>query len=184
MKRNLFALFSVLGLFGSAIAGPLEIRPATPLTVAPSKMFSDEQFFIDLFGSYLNRTGTEDCGCGDHGKQHGWGGGIGAGYFIVPSYVVLRADVNFTSVHDARTEVSADVLFRLPLADGRIAPYALVGGGLEAADGTNGYFHAGGGLEWRITNNVGIFGEVTYAWVDSMAENNNLTAKLGVRVAY
>lgn len=185
MKTSLFALLSILGLSTAALAGPIEMRPALPATaITPSKVFSDEQFFIDLYGSYLNRTGTEDCGCGDHGKQHGFGGGLGVGYFMVPSYVVVRADANFSSVHDARCEIAADVLFRLPLAGGRIAPYALVGGGLEAADGTNGFLHVGGGLEWRLTSNLGLFGEVTYAWVNSMDDNNNLTAKVGVRVVY
>jgi len=169
------------------MAGPLEVRPAAPMTVTPSKVFSDEQFFFDLYGNYVNRTGdTADCGCfDDHDhKKHGFGGGISFGYYMVPSYVILRADASFSSVHDAQTEIAADVLFRLPLLDGRLAPYAIIGGGIEAVDHTDGFFHVGGGLEYRITTHVAIFGECTYAWVDSEENNRNLTAKAGVRISY
>jgi opacity protein-like surface antigen len=188
MKRSLFALFSVLGLFGSATAGPLDVRPPAPMNaIAPSPVFSDEQFFFDLYGSYLNRTGgMTDCTCmsGDE-KMHGFGGGISVGYFVVPSYIVLRADASFSSVHDASREIAADVLLRLPLDNGRWAPYLLVGGGIEAVNGNNSFFHVGAGLEYRLTSNLGLFGEFTYAWVDNSPDDNeNLTAKVGVRVAY
>ena len=60
----------------------------------------------------------------------------------------------------------------------------LVGGGVETVGGPNGFIHVGGGVEWRFTPNLGIFGEVTYAWVDNLDNNENLTAKVGLRVAY
>ncbi len=134
----------------------------------------------------MNRTGNmADCSCqDDHHKMNGFGGGIAFGYYMVPSYVVLRADASFSSVHDSETEIAVDVLFRLPLDGGRFAPYAIIGGGVEAVDGTDGFFHLGGGLEYRFTQNFAIFGECTYAWVDNADNNNNLTVKAGVRVSY
>ena len=186
MKSSLFALFSVLGLAGAAMAGPLEVRPAAPMAVTPSKVFSDEQFFFDLYGNYVNRTGNmTDCSCtDDHHKMNGFGGGISFGYYVVPSYVVLRADASFSSVHDASREIAADVLLRLPLMDGRLAPYLIAGGGIEAVDGNNWFWHVGGGLEYRFTQNFAIFSECTYSWVDNPDNNNNLTVKAGVRVSY
>jgi hypothetical protein len=187
MKRSLFALFSILGFFGSAVAGPLEIRPVAPAAITPSPVFSDEQFFTDLYGNYVNRTGNmSDCGCMDSNgdKMHGFGGGISFGYFLVPAYIALRADASFSSVNEAQTEIAADLMLRLPLLEGRLAPYALLGGGVETVDGTSGFLHVGGGLEWRFTPNLGIFAEVTYAWVENLDKNENLTAKVGMRVAY
>jgi hypothetical protein len=186
MKSYLFTLLSVLGLTGATQAGPLDVRPAAPMAVTPSKVFSDEQFFMDLYGNYVDRTGDmHDCTCTDDGhKMHGFGGGIAFGYYVVPSYVILRGDASFSSVHDARTEIAADVLFRLPLLDGRLAPYAILGGGIETVNGSDWFWHAGGGLEYRFAQNFAIFGECTYAWVDNPDKNNNLTVKAGVRISY
>jgi hypothetical protein len=187
MKPYLFTLFSVLGLFGAAMGGPLDVRPAVPATaVAPSPVFSDEQFFIDLYGNYVDRTGDmKDCSCThDHEKMNGFGGGVAFGYYIVPSYVILRGDFSFSSVQLANPEIAADILFRLPLLDGRLAPYAIVGGGIEANDGDHGFWHVGGGLEYRFTRFFAIFSEATYAWVENPDHNNNLTVKAGLRVSY
>jgi hypothetical protein len=189
MKINAIALLSSLALAGSALAGPVIVNaPVETTKIVPSAVFRDQEFFFDVYGSYLDRTSNQDsasCACSDdNSKRHGFGGGLAAGEFFNP-YLGARVDVNFSSVHDAKMDVAADFLFRVPIKDTQLSAYALVGGGVEVVNGSHSLIHLGGGLEYRITPTIGIFTEATYGWVFFPDERDeNLTIKLGVRYAY
>jgi hypothetical protein len=115
--------------------------------------------------------------------------------------------------------VTGDVVFRLPLDDYwpnvHLAPYAFGGGGgvftgaggntihtrfpelnqqfNHASSNVNndrGLGHLGGGLEYRFTPHIGIFGEVAYNWVGGGQHNFNSSVKgfiqtnFGLRFAF
>jgi hypothetical protein len=115
--------------------------------------------------------------------------------------------------------ITGDFILRLPLDDFwpsvHLAPYVFGGGGgvfTGAGDntintrfaGVNGRFnnassnvtnnrglgHVGGGVEYRFTPHVGIFGEASYNWVEGGNHNFNSSVKdfvqtnFGVRYAF
>jgi hypothetical protein len=115
--------------------------------------------------------------------------------------------------------ISGDVILRLPLDDFwpniHLAPYGIGGGGgvFTGAGGTTintrfaelnqrfnnassnvdnnrGLGHVGGGLEYRFTPHIGIFGEATYNWVGGGQHNFNSAVKdfiqtnFGLRYAF
>jgi hypothetical protein len=115
--------------------------------------------------------------------------------------------------------LSGDMILRLPLDDFwpgvHLAPYAFVGGGgvLTGAGGNTihtrfpelnqkvnnasanvdndrGLAHVGGGLEYRFTPHIGIFGEASYNWVSGGQHNFNSSVKdfvqtnFGLRFAF
>jgi hypothetical protein len=182
MKKTALVLLSTLVLAGFASAGPLVALPVSPYQVTPSPLFRDSELFFDGYGSYLHRYGNE-CGCGGGGSRDGFGGGFAVGHFF-GYYVGARLDVNFSSVEDAQTTIGGDIIIRYPFPEAHVAPYAFVGGGVEVAEGNNGFFRVGGGLEWRITPHFGVFTEGSYAWVDQNDSAENLTVKVGIRYIY
>lgn len=183
MKKTALFLLSSLVLADIAAAGPLVALPVSPTQLVPSPIFRDQEIYFDGYGSYLHRYGGRKCGCDDSGDQGGFGGGFAIGYTFA-YYVGARLDVNFSSVDDAQTNVGGDIIIRYPFPEAHLAPYAFVGGGVEAADGNHGFFRVGGGIEWRFTPHFGIFSEGSYAWVDQGGDAENLTVKVGIRYIY
>lgn len=180
MKTFALVLIAASSL-GSLWAGPLIMQPASPTAVVPSGYFRDEELFFDVYGSYLERSDGGHCDCaGDH---EGFGGGISLGNYFNP-YFGARADVNFSSVEEARTVIGADLLFRYLFREARVAPYAFVGGGVEAVSGAHGFVRVGGGLEWRLTSRIGLFSEASYAWVSTDESAENLLIKVGMRFIF
>src|ERR1022692_2494134 len=115
MKITAFAMLSSLAVAGSVFAGPVVMEPqVAPTQVVPSSIYRDQELFFDIYGSYLDRSSNNNCGCTDDNKKNGFGGGFAIGDYINP-YIGARFDVNFSSVHDARTDIGADFLFRLPI---------------------------------------------------------------------
>ncbi len=184
MKQHLLALFSTLALATSLTAGPIVYNPTpAPSAVVPSGLYRDMEFFVDVYGSYLKRYHNEVCGC-DDAKHNGWGGGISVGEYFIPN-IGLRADVNFSSLHEARTQVCADLLLRYVIPRTAFAPYALIGGGIESRSGsTDALFRVGGGLEYRVTSRFGLFTEASYAWVYNDERSDDLTVKAGMRFVF
>lgn len=184
MKKISLALLSALVLTSPLTAGTFVTQPMPgPTAVVPSSLYRDTEFFFDVYGSYLKQYHNENCGC-DENKRDGWGGGISVGEYFIP-HVGLRADANFSSVDDARTQVCVDLLLRYPIHGTPFAPYALVGGGIESRSGsTDAMFRVGGGLEYRLTPKFGLFTEASYAWIHNDERSEDLTVKAGMRFVF
>ena len=184
MKQHILALFSSLALASTLTAGTIVTQPMPgPTAVVPSGLYRDTEFFFDVYGSYLKQYQGENCGC-DETKHDGYGGGISVGEYFVPN-IGLRADANFSSLHEARTQVCADLLLRYVIRGTPFAPYALIGGGIESRSGsTDGLFRVGGGLEYRVTSRFGLFTEASYAWVYNDERSDDLTVKVGMRFVF
>jgi Outer membrane protein beta-barrel domain len=173
MKTFALALLASVGVAASAFAGyemntGKDYSPANPC-------FHDQEFHVDLFGSYVDTQGG--------GGSDGFGGGVGLTYFF-QRYVGIGVDANLSSADDGLWTFSGSLVARYPLEFGSVclAPYILGGGGFQT-DGTNaGTFHAGGGLEWRATPAFGIYGEGRYIWAGG--DDDNTRVALGVRIVF
>jgi hypothetical protein len=175
MKHTALTLAACAIASASAFAGH-EVSSKEFKQVA-EPCFKDTELQLDVFTSY---TGASN------GNSHGdgFGGGIGVNYFFM-RHLGVGVDGN---VYDGDAngvwDVSARLIARYPLECGSfcLAPYVFGGGGVEANGTTNGTWLAGGGLEWRATEQFGIFGEGRYTW--GSADFDSAQARVGVRVVF
>ena len=108
------------------------------------------------------------------------------------------ADYGYT-----RWQTAANLILRYPICSWNLAPYLLVGGGAQYGNVPNisltpinmpnrtykmagqGFGNVGGGLEYRITQNIGVFSDLRYIFsnVNGLA-NNQMQWRYGVRFAF
>lgn len=142
----------------------------------------------------------------------GWGFGMGASYFFL-RYVGIGVEQDIFGRTDGgfrrgdfgyiRWATIGNLFLRYPIDAWRIAPYAMLGGGamygstpdatINAGAGRKasyrlsgqGFGHVGGGLDFRLTRNVGVFSDLRYVFsgVSGLPENQMLW-RFGVRMAF
>jgi hypothetical protein len=182
---------------GPEISGKKEVAP--PPAPPPSSFFRANELDLGAFATYGTNFGPQDNhkGIGDHA----WGGGVDAAYFpwLYAGFRVQGSVVNLIPGDRTAGIVTGNFIARYPLdlvwPNFHLAPYGIAGvGGL--LDGYNG-FRAngdrrtasrvlgdfGGGLEYRFTPHIGLFGESVYNVTDG-PRNNFLQVNWGVRYAF
>ncbi len=151
----------------------------------PASLFRAGEFNFDISGVYTTASSGP--------LDDAWGGSLGITYFVtryigigVEGFLVDGAtsfDDRHRSSSDTIGGVNGNLILRLPLDEYRLAPYIVAGGGaLIDSDNSEGQVHVGGGLEYRVTDTVGIFGEGRHVWVED-SENYGLF-RAGVRFAF
>lgn len=180
MKKLTLALLTVAVSVAGAFAGTSAKTFTQPVTPAPDCKFRDQELQVDAFaaGAFYNQG------------RPGWGGGLGVNYFFtkfigigVEQDILGRQNVNGSGSY-AEWATSGNLFLRYPICSLNLAPYALVGGG--AAYGSNvghGFGNVGGGLEYRLTNNIGLFSDAR--WVYSSEEPKSaVLGRAGLRFAF
>lgn len=158
--------FLVLALSTALHAAPAAI---------PEKLFNGKEFSLDLYGTASLSNADRDP---DHVR---FGAGVGANYFFTRGLGFgLRGETD-NAGHDFVDRAKGRVLFRAPLWD-RIAPYGFVEGGFdfERDDWSAG---AGGGLEFRFTRNIGVFGEAGLE-MDTEDGAGRMRGNAGLRITF
>ncbi len=137
--------------------------------------FRTTEFQLDTF--YTGFVGTK----GSELKT-GSGGGFALNFFFARyfgiGYEAAWYDKSGTAEH---MPLAGNFFFRYPICSLNLAPYVMVGGG-AAWDGTTiGYGNVGGGLEYRITKNIGLFVDGRYFYGGS---GNVANLRSGLRFAF
>jgi len=178
-------------------------------------LFRDQEFQIDAFGlGYFNQGGNNFNYYGNNNfpgisGRPAWGGGLGINYFF-SRYIGLGLEQDLygrqpgqNNVVDAgytRWATIGNLFLRYPICSWNLAPYLMIGGGanygttprivaqgrqLGTYNSGQGFGHVGGGLEYRFTENIGIFSDARYIYsgVAGLA-NNNLMWRYGLRFAF
>ncbi|MCX6974564.1 MAG: hypothetical protein NTZ94_09775 [Verrucomicrobia bacterium] len=176
MKKLTVALLAVAVTVTGAFAGTS--AKTFKETVAPVSecKFRDQELQVDAFG--LGAFFDEG--------QPGWGGGLGVNYFFTKFIGIgLEQDLFGRDKNTTEWATAGNIFLRLPICSLNLAPYALVGGG--AAYGGNrpghGFGHVGGGLEYRVTNNIGLFSDARYVY-SSVDPQNAVAVRAGLRFAF
>jgi len=181
-------------------------------TAALAPCFKDQEFQVDLFGSFMNMP-FEDTHLynghfhSDTTARSGGGGGVGVNYFFM-RYFGLGVDGDFDSNEGGIASYTGKIILRLPIEAGGvcIAPYVFGGGGGQSTldDYNNGYYSgprgfrraligndtvgalmAGAGLEWRVIPRCGMFVEGRYTWTfDTARMGDNDRVRAGLRIAF
>lgn len=163
----------------SAFAGGHAVSSKETKNVVPPPIpcFKDQEFQLDVFGSYTN-------GERNYLYDDGFGGGIGVNYFFM-RYLGVGVDGN---VYDGDVggvwSSSASLIARYPVDLGTFcfAPYIFGGGGVRADSETVGTVHGGAGIEFRVTPKIGIFGDGRYTW--GKDEDDSILTRVGVRFVF
>ena len=176
------------------------------VAVEPSCLFRDNEFQIDAFG-----LGDFYRGNFDISGRPAWGGGLGLNYFF-NRYVGLGLEQDLygrdsgsrTQQNDfgyTRWATIGNLFLRYPICSWNLAPYLLIGGGANYGNVGGGYVgapgsrpnklagqgfgHVGGGLEYRFTENIGVFSDARYLYSGVNGLNNNqLMWRYGLRFAF
>jgi hypothetical protein len=132
----------------------------------PPEFFRPNEFDIGAFGTYATGVGS-----GEHaGRLHGWGGGMDFTYWFPWKYAGVRfqgAGLSIGSGNGSQTGgvLTGDFILRLPFNIGE--------------DRVLGHF--GGGLEYRFTPHIGLFGEAGYDLVNGpRTTSSRLEAMIGI----
>jgi len=176
MKKLTLALLTVAVSVTGAFAGTSAKTFKQTVAPTPECKFRDQELQVDAFaaGAFYNQG------------RPGWGGGLGVNYFFT-KFIGLGVEQDVLGHQGAPGEwITAGNLFlRYPICSLNLAPYALVGGGAAYGSGRrgHGFGDVGGGLEYRVTDNVGLFSDAR--WVYSSEEpKSGLLGRAGLRFAF
>jgi len=137
--------------------------------------FRDMEFQID--GFYTGFVGSRGSALGT-----GSGGGFGLNFFFARYFGVGYEAAWYSNQGTAEhMPLAGNFFLRYPICSLNLAPYVMVGGG-AAWDGTTiGYGNVGGGLEYRLTNNWGLFVDGRYFYGGS---GNVANIRSGIKFAF
>jgi hypothetical protein len=175
MKKIAIPFIACLAIASSAFAGHEMKESKEYKGPVAEPCFKDQELQLDVFGSWTNSIH-------DNPHHDGFGGGVAVNYFFM-KYLGVGVEGN---LYDGNTEVwdlGGRIIARLPIEGSVcIAPYAFVGGGVMMDSTTVGTWNAGGGLEWRATHSIGIFGEGRYVWGGN--DDDAVQVRAGVRFVF
>ncbi len=199
--KLLNATLTVLALgVASASAGPLyqsptyTKNPKAVVPVDPSCPCFFEGFQVGAFVSgvwgpdslgneYLNNPVP---GAAASEGDDALGAGVSLAYYFTRN-IALEYSYSWQDTRSDRHIHTLDFLWRMPLGYTCWAPYLIGGGGLNTDGGTRGIYRAGGGIEYRLANCVGIFADYTYNWIaggDAGWDNSFNLARAGLRIPF
>jgi hypothetical protein len=148
--------------------------------------YSSNEISMDLFASYINPEGKFFDLFDTNIRRGFWGGGAGLNYFLTRN-LGLGADFNMSSKPDDINlfdQVTGDVIFRLPLGNSGLAPYAIGSGGRAMSPSYDWVYGGGVGLELRMNPTTGIFSDARFLWADHSTAEDRLLIRAGVRLTF
>jgi hypothetical protein len=186
----------------SAFAGTTTASKEVAPVEAPC-LFRDNELQLDAFG-----LGDFYRGNFDMSGRPAWGGGLGLNYFfsrfvgigIEQDLYGRNSKGNGAQLNDfgyTRWATIGNLFLRYPICSWNLAPYLMIGGGANYGNVGGGYVnspnriagqgfgHVGGGLEYRVTETIGLFSDARYLFsgVNGLP-NNQLMWRYGLRFAF
>ena len=176
MKSIILSTLAVAAMaFGTLHAGQ-ESKSFKKVVVEPETCrFRDTEFQIDAF--YSGFVGSKD----SHFST-GSGGGFGLNFFFARYFGIgYEAQWYSNNGQAQHLPLAGNLFFRYPICAWNLAPYVLVGGGGTWNGYGTGYGNVGAGVEYRVTNNIGLFADGRYFYGGT---GNVANIRGGLRVAF
>jgi hypothetical protein len=180
MKKNLVILTLAVCFSAEAFAGT-ESKTVAPAPQAPAELFRAGEIQIDA-------SFTAMLGQFDNRSANGLGGTLGVNYFFTRYFGIgidnsLGGAVGAGSIGGVFDSLQAEVIARYPLDSIHLAPYAMIGGGATWGNFRGqGNGNLGGGLEYRISPNIGTFIDCRYLYGNKGL--NESLSRIGLRFAF
>ncbi len=154
--KNILAAALCFVVVGSAHAGTTSKSFKQTTTIEEECNFRDMEFQIDGFGAFAANPGFET-----HGRTLNTGVGCGAGlnFFFARYFGVGVEALWYGNGGSAEHMINGHAFFRYPICKWNLAPYMMIGGGSGWDHVNVGYFTIGGGMEWRVHRNFGLFAD-------------------------
>ncbi len=180
MIKPTIALLTLAISVTGAFAGTQSKSFKETVVVADSCKFRDQELQLDVFtaGAFYEQG------------RPGWGGGLGINYFfnkfvgIGFEQDIVGREKSGGSKSYAEWSSIGNLFLRYPICSLNLAPYALVGGGGAYGSGKGyGFGHVGGGLEYRLTDNIGLFSDARYVY-SGQEPRNAVLGRAGLRFAF
>lgn len=174
MKKYIITGLVAVVAASTALAGTESKKTVIPVE-EPCK-FRDMEFQVDAFGTgAFYRAGNP-----------GWGGGLGLNVFAF-RYIGLGVEQMVVGNQEGNTEwgTIGNLFLRYPICSLNLAPYAMVGiGKLYGTGESAGIGHVGGGLEYRFTDNIGLFADGRWVYSPQFDNGGGVLARTGLRFAF
>lgn len=135
--------------------------------------FDSQEMQLDLFGLWASR---------DRDDFSGDTLGLGAGFnYFFSRYVGIGAETYLDEV-DIPNHLDFSVIGRYPIDQYSLAPYAFAGFGRQYHDVSQWTSHVGGGVEYRLNSNTGLFLDVRGIFADKSRDLSMW--RFGVRLKF
>lgn len=161
----------------AAVAGTMDYSskaskevPAPP--VIEEVCFEAGELQLDLFAGYVWAEGGHD----DSAT-----GGVGINYFFT-EMVGVGVDAHWWDGDGTIHSFSGSLIVRFPIQEICLAPYIYGGGGFDVNSEQYGSVHAGAGIEYRISDSIGVFADGRYTWGED--EYDDAMARGGIRFVF
>jgi opacity protein-like surface antigen len=186
MKKLTFSLVAALAVAGTCFAGTTYSSAGKEYkeykeTPVETYCFNAQELSLDIFGSYVTDVEDNDAYYGSGG-----GGGVGLNYFF-HRYLGLGVDANWSPTGEPDDtvihEVSGSFIARFPIDSICLAPYIFAGGGAKFNGDNEGTLHGGAGLEFRVTEKIGIFADGRYTFLGE-DKNDTVLVRGGLRFVF
>lgn len=176
MKKLLSLTGIIMLTAAAAFAGDGKTFKDKVVVEPPACKFRDMEFQVDASAtSFWYRQG-----------RPAWGGGLGMNFFFAKYFGVgVEQDIIGRAGNAAQWATIGNFFLRYPICSWNLAPYAMVGGGGSYGGNRTGvgFGHVGGGVEYRITNNIGVFTDARYMYTSRFPENG-VIGRVGMRFAF
>ena len=212
---GVMAAVAATSAFAGTVTASKEVAPVEPPCLFRDNelqldLFGLGDFYQGANGNFLGNIAGTGAETRQFSGRPGWGGGLGLNYFFsrfvglgIEQSVFGRSpggNVNdYADYGYTRWQTAGNLILRYPICQWNLAPYLLVGGGAQYGNVPNinlgngvryrmagqGFGHVGGGLEYRVTETIGVFSDARYLFsgVDGLA-NNQLQWRYGLRFAF
>ncbi len=176
--KTLLCLTTIVALATSAaFAGDGKTFKSKVVVEPPTCKFRDTEFQIDTFYTgFVGSSGSR--------LQTGSGGGLGLNFFFAKYFGIgWEGSVYSNDGTASWLPLNGNFFIRYPICSINLAPYVVVGGGADFQQGRHsiGFGNVGAGLEYRLTNNIGLFSDGRYYYGGS---GNVANIRGGLRFAF
>ena len=146
------------------------------------EVYRANELSLDAFGGLSLDKNNIDRFSQTRVRENGrLGAGVGVNYFLNRYIGVGAEGYTENAGHTFVDQVNGSLIVRFPLGQSGFAPYGFGGAGHGFDPIVHTSAHAGAGIEYRFSPNIGIFTDARYVWTDRMG--NYGLGRLGVRFA-
>ncbi len=176
MKKLLLTTTILACSLFSSFAGEGKSFKETKDVVVPvdTCRFRDTEFQVDVFYTgFFGGKGTY--------FETGSGGGIGLNFFFAKYFGIGYEGSVYSGNNGQWLPIAGNFFIRYPICSLNLAPYVMVGGGGTWDGHGTGFGNVGGGLEYRFSDNIGLFADGRYYYGGT---GNVANLRSGIRVAF
>ncbi len=189
MKKGTIITGTILMLGAGTLLRAQDMNSTTTTTTTvvhqddPLELYRDTELSVDFFGGGTLDEHDVNHINGSRIRENGRLGLGGGGSFFFVRYLGIEGEV-YTENPNRQfiNQTDGSLVLRLPIGETGLAPYVFGGGGHLFVPVATNFGHAGAGLEFRFTPNVGLFTDGRWIFTENIG--NYGMGRAGLRIAF